>query len=480
MRVLRPVLSVLMLLTLSISVLGSYNSAGVRAQGTPHIFLPLAIKYSSLQDTKRVFLPAVYNLNDFRSPLIGFETNVPRLSVGRVKANAEALSGKYVRINGVNWSTIQPTQGSAYDWSAMDNVEQDLRAAHVAHLTPLMIVHRYPTWATVQPKQCSAVKEGSFGDFATFMREVVSRYKNPPYNVHDWEIGNEPDVDPSLVASDSPFGCWGDQNGVYYGGKHYGEMLNAIAPAIRSADPGARIYVGGLLLDDPTPCTFKTPSKPSCFLDGILTANATGSFDVIAYHAYASAGDPDKLTKARQKAQYLKEVMARYGVSKPIMLTETALRCPLILAPVRCTIPDAGFYDEQADFVPRVIVRSLADGVESVLWYTLDGSGWDNSGLLDASQQPRPAYYALQTLALQTAGATAAPTNIGDAYGAAFEAYRFQLPNKIVDVVWSKDEGAIAIGTPAGFLKAVDRDGAPLAAGALTSATGTIYVQRTR
>ena len=30
------------------------------------------------------------------------------------------------------------------------------------------------------------------------------------FDVHYWELGNEPDVDPILVNSSSGFGCWGD------------------------------------------------------------------------------------------------------------------------------------------------------------------------------------------------------------------------------------------------------------------------------
>jgi len=49
------------------------------------------------------------------------------------------------------------------------------------------------------------------------MSELVTRYSKPPFNIKYWEIGNEPDIDPSLIAPTEPFGCWGDQNDEFYG-----------------------------------------------------------------------------------------------------------------------------------------------------------------------------------------------------------------------------------------------------------------------
>jgi hypothetical protein len=41
---------------------------------------------------------------------------------------------------------------------------------------------------------------------------------------------------------------WGDISDPYYGGRYYGEMLMAVAPAMRAADPQVVIWLGGLLL----------------------------------------------------------------------------------------------------------------------------------------------------------------------------------------------------------------------------------------
>lgn len=460
MRIVRLFFPVLMLMTLAVSTVDRHDIGVAYADGST-----------------RVYLPVMFKLYGLRSPFLGFEVGPSHLGDERIQAQAQVAAGKWMRLHGVSWRSVQPAREGGYNWDALANIEQDLLDAANARLSPIVIVQQYPSWATVQSHKCSAIKEENFGDFAAFMRELVLRYKNPPYNVHNWELGNEPDVDPSQVGADSVFGCWGDQNATYYGGKHYGDMLKIVGPLIRSADPGARIFIGGLLLDDPTKteCTpGVTPSNPSCFFEGILASGAAKDFDVVSYHAYRSydpAKRPDEILEpARQKVQFLKAVMARYGISKPLVLTETAFRCQ------QCSNPDANFFEAQADFAPRLIVRTLGDGVESVIWYTLTGAGWDNSGLLDKNQQPRSSYSAFQTLGVQTFGAALPPANLGERYGSAVEAYSFNLPTRIVDVVWSKDQGSVTISAPAGFIAAYDRDGKQLPQGALSTATGVIYV----
>lgn len=480
MRIIRLFFCALLLMTLAVSMGGSQNTGVAHADVIPHVYLPTLLKKlgrANIVNTHPVYLPVMFNRYGLRSPFLGFEVGPSHLGIQRVQAQAQAAPAKWVRLNGASWRLVQPAREGGYDWSALATIEQDLLEAASAQLSPILIVQQYPSWATVSGDACSAVKE--LDAFATFMHELVQRYKNPPYNVHDWELGNEPDVDPVLVGDDSAFGCWGDASDRYYGGERYGNMLKIVAPKIREADPSARIHIGGLLLDKPTKidCSVgTTPRNSSSFFEGILKSGAANDFDVVSYHAYNSY-DPSKqpgelLERARQKVQFLKDVMACKGVSKPLVLSETALRCQ------NCSNPDATFFEAQANFLPRLLVRSLSDGVESVIWYTLTGPGWDNSGLLDTNQQPRPSYTAFQTLGVQTYGAALPPGNLGATYGAAVEAYRFTLPDKFVDVVWSNDGGPVTISAPPGFIAGYDRNGKQLQPGALTTDTGVIYVQR--
>jgi hypothetical protein len=486
MRRMRILLSVAVLMALAASVLSSHRQSVVRANAPANVYLPVNQNGSLGQSNAatKIYLPLIQHRFPVRSPFLGFETYLGTLSGRRVQEHAYAAGAAWVRLNGLSWATVQENPGNDFNWSGLTELERDLQTATATALRPLVIVNDTPYWANdALTRGCRAVSEEDFDEFAAFMHAAVERYKNPPYNVHDWEIGNEPDVDPRLVGADSPFGCWGNIDDPYYGGVHYGNMLKAIAPAIRSADPTARIYIGGLLLNNPRPCVPETSPRPAeglpeCFFEGILTTGAgtaeTNAFDVVAYHAYAAADEQDRLTRAQSKVQFLKETMARFNVSKPIVLNETALRCRDCGAS-----PPASFEEEKADFAIRVIVRALADGVESAYWYTLNGPGWDHSGLLDASQNPRPAYEAFQAMALQIYGATQAPTGLGDTYGTAVEAYRFNVPGRSVDVAWSKDLGRVTLGVPSGFIAAFDRNGDLVTpnAGVLATDTGVLYVQ---
>jgi hypothetical protein len=83
------------------------------------------------------------------------------------------------------------------------------------------------------------------------MHDLVARYSVPPYNVKYWELWNEPDVDPALaglIGGDIPFGCWGDSTDPYYGGGYYAEMLKAVYPRIKAADPQAQVARGRIAL----------------------------------------------------------------------------------------------------------------------------------------------------------------------------------------------------------------------------------------
>ena len=103
--------------------------------------------------------------------------------------------------------------------------------------------------------------------------------------MHNWELGNEPDVDPDLLPVDWGFGCWGNIDDPFYGGIHYGEMIKVVGQAIKEADPTATVWLGGLLLATPE-TSDPNNGKPELFFKGVLEAGAAPYFDVVGYHWY--------------------------------------------------------------------------------------------------------------------------------------------------------------------------------------------------
>lgn len=238
-----------------------------------------------------VYLPLVYGKPPWSSPFGVEPTSMLQEGLLSYTRTLELGVG-WVRLGTqVHWRQLQPNEGDPIQWSALASFEHQLVDLKKAGIRPLVTITDSPHWATIIPSSCAAVRTDKFAAFADFMGQLVERYKTDEYNVHDWEIGNEPDVDSDLVPVDNIFGCWGDNDDPYYGGQHYGEMLKVVGAAIKQADPTARVWIGGLLLarpdSAPNPnCSIPGKCRPELFLEGILRASAASSFDIVGYHAY--------------------------------------------------------------------------------------------------------------------------------------------------------------------------------------------------
>ncbi|OAN42866.1 hypothetical protein A6A03_03885 [Chloroflexus islandicus] len=434
----------------------------------------------------------------------GIEPNTGWLYSSSVYPQAANLGAHWVRLNTLSWREAQPTAGSPINWNAtsFQQFEREVQAANSLGLQVMAVIDDHPSWATNSDKICAAILDEYHDEFAAFARAVVAKYSQHPYYVRYWELGNEPDVDPRLVPANSPFGCWGDMNDEYYGGERYGRMLRVVTPAIRAADPGSKVIFGGLLLARPAN-TNHTDGKPFNFLAGALRAGAGPYFDILAFHTYptyfertgVSHIDFDLDAQSMGgawvsrggttvgKARFLREVMQQYGINKPLFLNETGLRCDNRYS--SCETQPTAYEQAKANHLIRSSMRAIADGVENYIWYTLQGPGWSSTGLLDGSQQPRPAYIAMKT-AIERLNEVRLPPQPFTGYGAGTEAYRFRGNGFVLDVVWSVDSTLRQITLPAtSFIAAYTRDGAPIipasSGGNVTISVGfeNIYLKRT-
>lgn len=452
----------------------------------PSQTLPSAAAPLAAPPEPSVYIPIATRNSPWHSPF-GVQVEVPLLKGSAILNRAVELGTGWARMGPISWRRMQPTEGGAIDWSVLARLEQELRAVKEQGITPEIVVFDSPSWATINKPyvtSCGAIRADKFSAFASFMRELILRYSTPEFNVHHWELGNEIDVDPRLVAPNNGFGCWGNINDPNYGGAQYGEMLKAVAPVIRATDPNAQIWIGGLLLDVPN-TTEPGKGKPELFLQGILSAGAAPYFDMIPFHAYTpylnTRVDPNNPPgspwynlggSVLGKAKFLRQIMAKYGVNKPLFLNETALMCPGEYWPYSkwCNPPQASFFDMQAVYGVRSFTRALAADIKGALWYTLNGPSWRYVGLLDAQNQPRPAFTALKVLGQQLETAEyIGPVN----YGNGVEAYAFGRYDRRVHVVWAIEDYKLAISVPqAKFISAVDRNGKAVT----PSASGTNYL----
>ncbi|GAC1655200.1 MAG: cellulase family glycosylhydrolase [Herpetosiphon sp.] len=422
------------------------------------------INVARLQAVSTLFLPLVQRAAP--ASRLGYQAS---FGDDNVTARARELGPRMVRLQGLHWRLVQPNRGDPFNWSAMAELERDLVQATQLNLTPEVIVYDSPRWATVNETSCSAIRDDRLADFATFMRAAVARYAAPPFNAHLWELGNEPDVDPTLVGVDSEFGCWGDIRDPYYGGERYGRMLQSVTPTIRNADPAAKVMIGGLLLYSPVPEPNR--GRPDLFLQGILKSGAAPFFDIVAYHAYPNytgqALDEDQTGDWQSsggrvvgKATYLRNIMNAYNVAKPLYMNETSLICRNVGPPCLPTRP--AFLEAQANFALRALTRGMSAGLDQILWYTLNGPGWNASSLVDENQTPRPSFRAYKQLSTELLGASR-DTNFQNPYGSSVEAYRFSTPTTIIDVAWSLNMTPQTLSIPVSqFRRALDRDGNPI------------------
>jgi len=420
-----------------------------------------------------VYLPLVYGKPPWSSPFGVEPTSMLQEGLLSYTRTLELGVG-WVRLGTqVHWRQLQPNEGDPIQWSALASFEHQLVDLKKAGIRPLVTITDSPHWATIIPSSCAAVRTDKFAAFADFMGQLVERYKTDEYNVHDWEIGNEPDVDSDLVPVDNIFGCWGDNDDPYYGGQHYGEMLKVVGAAIKQADPTARVWIGGLLLarpdSAPNPnCSIPGKCRPELFLEGILRASAASSFDIVGYHAYpyylGVKVDPDNGNQYGPwyswggwtvgKPRFLRQVMQAYNADKPMMITELALMC--YESATFCRPAGDGFFQMQADFVGRSFVRAIAENISGGYWYTLEGPGWRYTGLLNAGT-PNPGFIAYKQLTNQLKDSRYVGTLD---YGSEIEAYAFETPLKRVQVLWAKSDTTVNVILPGNkYISAYDRDG---------------------
>lgn len=330
---------------------------------------------------------------------------------------AQEADTAWVRINGLQWIGYQPNNST--EFRADPALEKELINANRIGAKTILIVHRTPLWAREYPDSvCGPIRSDKLGDFANFMQMVVQKYSQPPYNVMYYELWNEPDhflvrdnPDTTRDESNMPYGCWGDpQDKTFYGGGYYADVLKIIPPAMKSINPNIKIVLGGLLLD-------RDPSKPldkydesirnmSHYFEGVLQAGGGPYFDVVNFHAYnyySSTTSPiqteieipnwkDRGGQIEGKLEFLRQVMAQYNTSKPIILSEAGLIC------ASCTIFPDKYQQDKAEYVVWLYTRNWAKGLMATTWYTIDRNGWRGTGMLDAQNNPLPAYYAFKTM----------------------------------------------------------------------------------
>ncbi len=377
----------------------------------------------------------------------------------------------WTRYNQYRWDAVETAEGER-NWAGQADAETRLIQMSAAGLTPILVIHGTPTWAQAVPGySCGAVSPDDLDAFGDFMFDVVERFSQPPYNVHHYEFYDKPDIDPTAVMEDSAFGCWGDDSDeTYYGGDTYGEMLAAVSPRMKEANPDAQVLIGGLLLN----CDYHFTYDPardcasSKFLSGVLNTGAE-AFDIVAYQSYPfrASGrfdwDHDYYLWQHRggvllgKLDFIQEEFAAADVPmKPVFVTEAGLTC---FMEDGCENEMPELQADQANYVMRLYARATANDIEAVLWSTFSGPGWRDTGILDEEQNPRPAYRTFQLLSWlfgTTIYTGSAISNDGDV-----EQYTFTASDNsgAYTIYFSNSDNDYSVPLPEGTVRLLDQYG---------------------
>ena len=387
---------------------------------------------------------------------------------------AVAAGVHWHRFDAFDWDRIEPkpTSPATYHWEEVD--EAGLSKTVGNGLKVIAVVKYIPGWAQKYPgSACGPIHREALGRFGKFLSSLVSRYKKPPYHIKYWELGNE--IDAPRVDARSVFGCWGDGSDPYFGGEYYAQMLKVAYPAIKAADPQAKVLLGGLLLDNPN----EIPNTMARFFEGVLRGGGGPFFDLVNFHSYSyftgtpgliyNPNWPGSPTSLPEKVAFLKTILNRYGWGhKPLINTEVALYCDVQTDPC---------FETQAVFVAKAYAEGIALGLHGLVYYAIK-SEHRLTGLLRPDNTPRPSYLAFKTAASFLTRARYRGPVAGYPDGIFGHSYWPQGGTSI-DVIWSTDGVPRAVLLPS-EAAAFDRYGTPVPVSEdkITVDYGPVYIRK--
>jgi hypothetical protein len=260
-----------------------------------------------------------------------------------------AAGAESVRMS-FDWRDAQPAAGTPPDLSRIDAL---VVAAARRRLRVLPVVHRTPAWAAERPADGAASAPRSTATYTAFLTALVGRYGPrgslwaerrdvPRMPIREWQIWNEPNLE--LYWTKQPFA------------RPYVELLRASRRALRRADPGARVVLGGLT------------GYAWFALRAVYRAGGRGTFDAVGLHPYT--------LQPRNVLRYVKlarQEMHRYGDGRlPVWITELSWPASVgrIDRPADIRTDDAGQARRLAAGLRLLAAARKRFRIERVIWYT--------------------------------------------------------------------------------------------------------------
>jgi hypothetical protein len=365
----------------------------------------------------------------------------------------------------LSWSQVEPENVApeAYHWDAAD---VSIRNATEAGLHLIVTIWGNPEWAATYHQ--GPIDKVDLDEFVSFVAAAVERYDGdgiedaPGSPVVDyWELYNEPDGANRWAAEQGYGSYWGNY------AVEYTQMLCAVYPVIKAANPRAKVALGGLAYD-----SFKDEGGSFVreFLDQVLDNGCGSCFDLMNFHYYpAFEGRWNQYGHGLSgKATFLRDKLAAHGITdKPMISTEAGWHSNDY--PGWPSTPEI-----QSRYVVKLFVQSLASDLDIMIWWMwIDPAPpYGENGLLTQSLDKKLSYDVYQ-VAAEKLGRT---TFVEEwPAGEGVEGYHFVTrTGQSLYVLWADDDSVHAVQLPLSEAQVIDMTGNLVYT--VTSGGGTITV----
>ncbi len=301
------------------------------------------------------------------------------------------------------WSVVQPTRGGGFNWSGLD---EEIGSASRAGINVLPFLAGAPNWAvpsvwvagshqSVKAPAHLPVSGLGRTSWVAFVTAAVARYgpsgsfwaENPaipPHPLRVWQIWNEENFK-YFIAKPNP--------------AEYGKLVKVSATALKSADPGARVLLGGMFARPSEALrNFKPPRAyfAADFLEQMYqqTPGIKSKFNGVALHPYTS-----KYQELTPDIEEFRSVLnANHDSGKGLWITEMGWSSKGRSPRNSFAKGIAGQAAQLAGAFSLLKSRQRQWKIQSVYWFSIDDYAGacnfcDGSGLFASGFKPKRSWY---------------------------------------------------------------------------------------
>jgi hypothetical protein len=300
----------------------------------------------------------------------------PELGNGAL-ARIQSSGARHVRVF-TSWRVFEEQRGrlSPNYLASFDDLLNRLKPLGIE---VYLVVTQTPAWASSSGAENAAPPPAAYADF---LGRLAEHFRG---RVGAYEIWNEPNGNIFWAGGASP--------------SEYAALLKPAYVAVKGADPGAKVGVGGLIGNDYN------------YVGQLYNAGAKGSFDFLSVHTDNACSSTDPRLAARDVDgrisrwsftgyREIRATMLAHGDPKPIWMTElgwqvTSNRCP-------GGGPGGVTASAQALFLTRAYQCMAQDPyLERGTWFSLSDfapteAGGAGYGLYDSAGSARPSLGSFQ------------------------------------------------------------------------------------